>query len=156
MWKNSGLTWKEENTVIFINIWSSYCPTTHDHLCSWGQFFGHPLLHCNTTAHSMHSPLLPSSLSSLNRTENWFTILTHCLPLGTNNHAVGVPLNPLWLMDCTGYTNTEWPMADSSALWCTKLNSLQLLNGGGGGGGPLNDVTPVFPQPAKFTVNDLF
>jgi hypothetical protein len=45
-----------------INLRASYCPTAGNHLCSWDQFSVDTVLHINITAHSLHSPLLSTSL----------------------------------------------------------------------------------------------
>lgn len=35
-------------SIAVLEIWSSYCPTVHNHLCSWNRFFVHLLLHSYT------------------------------------------------------------------------------------------------------------
>jgi hypothetical protein len=98
------------NTVNIFVYWNSYCPTIHNHFCSWGQVFVHSLVYCNAIAHSLLSPLLSSTLHWTELKTDWLTKLVDSSAVYTD-----------WLIFLI-------------ALCCTKLNSAlmrfwQLLHG---------------------------
>jgi hypothetical protein len=83
-WQIQALSLSEYGKVVFAippvfvycnitYIWSSYCPTVHNHLFSQDQCSVHSLVHSNATTHSLHSPPLSASLHCTELNTDWLT-----------------------------------------------------------------------------------
>jgi hypothetical protein len=101
-WKKSHMK-RVLHPVMFIDIWSSYSPTTCNHYCSWDQFSVHSLLHRNTTPTQLFSRLLCTALTWQLTDYSLTHSLTNCLAN--------------WLTHCL--------TTHSSAMQCTEMNWTQ-------------------------------